>query len=90
MPTYEYKCDNCGYHFKQIQSMTDDSIKLCPVCNGSVKRLVSGGIGIIFKGSGFHSTDYKIENLKENKTRCGKNQTCCGREAPCDKPPCDK
>ena len=35
-------------------------------------------------------TDYKMQNLNQNKTRCGKDQTCCGRDTPCDKPPCDK
>jgi len=90
MPTYEYKCDKCGHCFEQMQGMMDDPVRVCPVCNGSVKRLVSGGAGIIFKGSGFHSTDYKMQNLNQNKTRCGKNQTCCGRDTPCDKPPCDK
>lgn len=90
MPTYEYKCDNCGHQFEQFQGMKDDPLRSCPVCNSSIKRLVSSGVGIIFKGNGFHSTDYKTQNLMKNKTRCGKNKTCCGRETPCDKPPCDK
>ena len=46
MPTYEYKCDNCGHQFEQLQGMTDDPIRFCPVCKGSVKRLVSGGVGL--------------------------------------------
>jgi putative FmdB family regulatory protein len=89
MPTYEYKCDDCGYQFEQSQGMNDDPLEFCPVCHGSVKRLVSGGAGIIFKGNGFHSTDYKKKNILDNKTRCGRNQPCCGRETPCEKPPCD-
>lgn len=88
MSTYEYKCDNCSYQFEKVQRMSEQALSNCPLCNGPVKRLVSGGAGIIFKGSGFHSTDYKTDNLMKNKTRCGNNQTCCGRETPCDKPPC--
>jgi putative FmdB family regulatory protein len=40
MPTYEYKCDDCGYQFEQSQGMNDDPLEFCPVCHGSVKRLV--------------------------------------------------
>ncbi|MBN2534426.1 MAG: zinc ribbon domain-containing protein [Spirochaetales bacterium] len=90
MPTYEYKCDHCGYQFERHQGMADDPIRLCPVCNGSVKRLVSGGAGIIFKGNDFHSTDYKTQNLSKNRTRCGKNEPCCGRKTPCEKPSCEE
>jgi putative FmdB family regulatory protein len=89
MPTYEYKCDTCGYQFEKFQGMSDDPLEMCPRCSGSVKRLLSGGAGIIFKGSGFHSTDYKSRNIMDNKTRCGKDQPCCGRETVCDTSPCD-
>lgn len=89
MPTYEYECKNCGYGFEQFQGIKDEPLSLCPVCNGSLKRLFSGGAGIIFKGSGFHSTDYKTQNILANKPRCGKEQTCCGSPTPCDKPSCE-
>ena len=59
MPTYEYKCDKCGHHFELFQKMTDPPVKICPVCKGKVTRLISGGAGFIFKGSGFYITDYK-------------------------------
>ena len=58
MPTYDYKCTQCGYDFEMFQSMSEDHIKKCPECEGIVRRLVSGGSGLIFKGSGFYLTDY--------------------------------
>jgi putative FmdB family regulatory protein len=60
MPTYEYACPKCGYQFEQFQSMLDEPLKKCPKCKKTgVKRLVGGGAGLIFKGSGFYITDYK-------------------------------
>jgi putative FmdB family regulatory protein len=59
MPTYEYECEKCGKKFDLFQSMKDDPIKKCPDCKGKVHRLLGGGSGIIFKGSGFYETDYK-------------------------------
>jgi len=59
MPTYEYLCQNCGHRFEAFQRMSEDPITECPICNGHVKRLISGGNGLIFKGSGFYITDYK-------------------------------
>lgn len=60
MPTYEYECAGCGHNFDAFQSMSEDPLKECPSCGQpSLKRLVGGGIGIIFKGSGFYATDSK-------------------------------
>jgi putative FmdB family regulatory protein len=60
MPTYEYVCTKCGHHFEQFQSMRDEPLKKCPKCKKQgLKRLVGGGAGLIFKGSGFYITDYK-------------------------------
>ena len=58
MPTYDYECGNCGHTFDEFQSMSDDPLKKCPKCGKqSLKRLIGGGLGVIFKGSGFYSTD---------------------------------
>ncbi len=66
MPTYEYQCQKCGHVFEAFQSITDEPLKECPVCKGPVKRLISSGAGLIFKGSGFYETDYKKkESTKE-------------------------
>lgn len=67
MPTYEYLCENCGYRFEKFQKITDEPIKKCPRCGGKVKRLISGGAGLIFKGSGFYETDYKRKEEKKKE-----------------------
>ena len=59
MPTYEYRCQKCDHTFDSFQSMTEKPLKKCPNCGGAVKRLISSGVGLIFKGSGFYITDYK-------------------------------
>src|SRR5438132_2805694 len=63
MPTYEYKCDACGYEFERFQSIMADPIKRCPECGkAKVKRLIGTGAGMIFKGSGFYITDYRSDS----------------------------
>ncbi len=59
MPTYEYKCTQCGYVFELFQTMSAEPVKTCPKCKGIVKRLIGPGAGPIFKGTGFYQTDYK-------------------------------
>ena len=58
MPTYGYKCRKCEMEFDVFQKISDDPVEKCPKCNGPVKR-VFHPVGIIFKGSGFYSTDNK-------------------------------
>jgi len=62
MPTYDYRCDDCSYEFEEFQSITAAPLETCPKCTGSVRRLISPGNGLIFKGSGFYITDYKRAN----------------------------
>ena len=57
MPTYEYECKKCGYNFEVFQSMSDEPLKTCVKCGSEVRRLIFGGAGVIFKGSGFYVTD---------------------------------
>jgi len=59
MPTYDYLCKDCGHTFELFQSMSEASLKDCPTCKGNVRRIISGGTGLIFKGSGYYITDYK-------------------------------
>ncbi|RKY56633.1 MAG: zinc ribbon domain-containing protein [Candidatus Neomarinimicrobiota bacterium] len=74
MPIYEYVCNNCGYEFENFQSISSEPIKVCPKCgHESVQRKVSGGVGLIFKGSGFYCTDYT------------KNSSSAGSEGESDK-----
>ena len=73
MPTYEYVCEKCGHQFEKSQSMTAKPLAICPqeLCHlsrwgkGKVKRAISGGAGLIFKGSGFYITDYRSDKYKE-------------------------
>lgn len=59
MPTYAYRCPKCGHQFEKIQKITDDSRAKCPKCGTRGERIIAGGAGLIFKGSGFYITDYK-------------------------------
>jgi len=65
MPTYEYECKSCSHTFEVFQSINDPPIKDCPECGKEVRRLIFGGTGVIFKGSGFYVTD-------KNKSSGGK------------------
>lgn len=57
MPTYEYTCPN-GHHFEKLQKITDPTRPRCPDCGAVATRKISGGAGLVFKGSGFYITDY--------------------------------
>lgn len=57
MPTYEYRCPD-GHVFEKFQKMTDKPRAKCPVCGKAATRKISGGAGLVFKGSGFYITDY--------------------------------
>ena len=73
MPTYEYSCQKCGQNFEAFQSMRDEPFRECPkeLCrlprwgHGKVKRLLGTGAGLIFKGSGFYTTDYRSQSYKD-------------------------
>lgn len=67
MPTYEYECLNCRERFEVFQKITEEPIQNCIKCNGAIKRLISGGSGLIFKGTGFYITDYKHEAKTDSK-----------------------
>ena len=68
MPTYEYRCNNCGKRFDLFQKMSEKPISTCPFCEGNVTRIIGTGMGIIFKGSGFYETDYKHNGSKISST----------------------
>ncbi|UCG62681.1 MAG: zinc ribbon domain-containing protein [Candidatus Zixiibacteriota bacterium] len=69
MPTYEYQCDSCGYEFEEFQSISDPPVTICPECKGRTKRVISGGAGLIFKGSGFYITDYRNSQYKKDASK---------------------
>jgi putative FmdB family regulatory protein len=57
MPTYEYACP-AGHEFEKFQKITEKPRARCPVCGKPATRKISGGAGLVFKGSGFYITDY--------------------------------
>ena len=66
MPTYEYKCNSCGHTFERFTTkITSESTADCPKCDGIAERLISGGTGLLFRGSGFYSTDYRSDSYKK-------------------------
>ena len=73
MPTYQYHCTKCEHEFEKVQSMNDKALTVCPkeLCGmkkwgkGPLKKLISAGAGLIFKGSGFYITDYRSDSYKE-------------------------
>ncbi len=66
MPTYEYRCSECGHEFEEFQSITAKPIRKCPACGkNKVNRLIGRGAGLIFKGSGFYQTDYRSEGYQK-------------------------
>jgi putative FmdB family regulatory protein len=65
MPTYEYECRKCEHRFEVFQSIKETPRKICPECGGRVRRLLGTGAGVLFKGSGFHATDYRKPSYKE-------------------------
>jgi putative FmdB family regulatory protein len=58
MPIYGYECTACGHNFELFRSISDPPLEECPECGGKVRKLLYP-VGVIFKGSGFYSTDYK-------------------------------
>ena len=72
MPTYDYECRYCGHSFETFQSMSDDPLTLCPECGKEqLRRLISGGTGVIFKGSGFYVNDSRSKSSTSTSTTQG-------------------
>ncbi len=86
MPTYEYECGSCAHRFEKFSRRISSASSLeCPNCGGPAERLISGGAGVLFKGSGFYSTDYRSESYKEaakKETKDSKEKAPTGEPAP--------
>jgi putative FmdB family regulatory protein len=67
MPTYEYKCRDCGHQLDVVQSFTDEPLAVCPTCTGSLRKVFSP-VGIVLKGSGFYRNDSRSSNGKSSST----------------------
>jgi putative FmdB family regulatory protein len=70
MPTYGYRCSNCGHEFEIQQRMSDPPLKACPRCQGKLTKILYP-VGISFKGSGFYTTDYKASNQSDGASSDG-------------------
>lgn len=82
MPTYEYECNDCNHSFDVFQNIADERLTNCPKCKkGKVTRIISGGAGIIFKGSGFYVNDYK----KRETAPCGQKVDKAKKTNSCSK-----
>jgi putative FmdB family regulatory protein len=68
MPTYEYRCRNCGHHIEVVQSFTDDPLTVCAHCGGSLRKVFSP-VGVVLKGSGFYRTDNRSSGSKDGKRK---------------------
>lgn len=75
MPTYQYRCEDCGITFDRFQHFSEQPLTTCPECGGSVHRVIQP-VGIIFKGSGFYVTDHKAStsNLMPKPEHSNKNK----------------
>jgi putative FmdB family regulatory protein len=86
VPRYEYRCGSCGNRFERFFTRISNAASVgCPNCGGVAERLIFGGAGLLFKGSGFYSTDYRSESYKEaakKETKDSKEKAPTGEPAP--------
>jgi putative FmdB family regulatory protein len=85
MPTYRYECDRCGAVHEEFQSISDPPRAKCPECGGKLTRLIGSGGGVILKGSGFYTTDYRSESYhsaakKEKEAAAPKGDAAEGKK----------
>jgi putative FmdB family regulatory protein len=80
MPTYEYRCQDCGEHLEVVQSFRDDALTECPQCQGTLKK-VFGNVGIVLKGSGFYKNDSRSAGSKSSSSASGDSKSS-GADSP--------
>jgi putative FmdB family regulatory protein len=85
MPTYEYECPE-GHTFEKFQKMTDKARTKCPACGKPATRKISGGAGLVFRGSGFYITDYGKDGKGPRKDGAEGGSDSSSSEKPSDKP----
>ena len=85
MPIYGYRCRSCGNEFEVLQRISDPPLKTCPKCSGELNKLVYAA-GVIFKGSGYYSTDYKSAATKSAE-KADSNGSGGGSDSPGDTKP---
>ena len=75
MPTYGYRCTNCGHQFEIFQRMSADGLKVCPSCGESTLKKLVYPTGVVFKGSGFYTTDYKGAGKSSSSNGSGSGES---------------
>ena len=77
MPTYDYRCDACDHEFEEFQQISENPLRTCPKCRKrKLRRLIGAGAAVLFKGSGFHQTDYRSKEYNDQaKADSGKSST---------------
>lgn len=74
MPTYSYRCRDCGIEFDTQQDFTDDSLTHCPECDGALRKLFSA-VGVTFQGSGFYRNDSRAEAKKASASSSSESKS---------------
>ena len=90
MPTYEYECKTCGHSFEAFQSMSDAPLSECPECGKDIRRVINGGTGVIFKGSGFYVTDKGSSRSSAPKSSAKTADSPCSSCAKAESPSCSQ
>lgn len=87
MPTYGYRCGTCGHQFEIVQRISEEPLKECPKCQGKLTKVLYP-TGVIFKGSGFYSTDYKsgTKAPSESSSPSSNGSTSSSESKPDSKP----
>ena len=80
MPTYQYSCTECGHFFEAVQSFSDDSLTVCPECDGRLRK-VFNAVGVVFKGSGFYRTDSRGSSTASESAGSSGSETATKTES---------
>ena len=80
MPTYQYSCTDCGHNFDIVQSFSDDSLTVCPECEGRLRK-VFNAVGVVFKGSGFYRNDSRKAEATSESAGNGSGSTKTATES---------
>jgi putative FmdB family regulatory protein len=86
MPTYVYRCPKCGHEFEKFHKITAKTRPKCPRCGQTTERVITGGAGLLFKGSGFYITDYRKGPEGQEGQEGQKGQKGQKSDKPADKP----
>ena len=87
MPIYTYRCENCGVQFERYQKFEEQTLTWCPECNKKSLRKVYQPVGIVFKGSGFYSTDHRSPSGQSSSSHGSEKSSESKSEAKTDSKP---